>query len=72
MTEIKGLSCTSKEMLLILSNTPITVFCLNPCLEIPAKNFCQPVIIHVIKHDMDPNSYLSNSIKTPLVFNYKQ
>ena len=29
ITEIKGLSCTSKEMLLILSNTPITVFCLK-------------------------------------------
>ena len=53
-------------MLLILTNTTISKYyflCLNPCLDTHVNKFY--VKIRVIKHKMDPNSYLSSSRKTP-------
>ena len=58
-------------MLLILSNASIPkhyCLCLNPCLDIPAKILCQNFKIHVIKHDMDPNSNINYSRKIPPLY----
>ena len=53
-------------MLLILSNTPISKH-YNLCLNVPVNKFSQNfyVKIHVIKHDMDPNSNINYSRKIP-------
>ena len=55
-----------EEMLLILTNTPIPK---HYCLHIPASQSKFYVKIHVIKHDMDPNSNINYSRKIPPLIN---